>query len=84
MKAIVEEIQVGGVTIAKSLFSACCELKVQHGTNYNRTKLNFTIKLPSGETKSITIRDEDNETVAYGNFEGLPNFLDYSKEVLGK
>ena len=49
-----------------------------------RAKLNFTIKLPDGTIKSITIRDEDDQTVAYGDFEGLPDFLDYSKEVLEK
>ena len=47
-------------------------------------KMHFTIKLPNGETKHITIRDEDGETVAYGDFEGLPSFLDYSRQVLGE
>ena len=46
-----------------------------------RAKINFTIELPDGKIRNITIRDEDNETVAYGSFEGLPSFLDYAKEV---
>jgi len=47
-----------------------------------RSKMNFAIKLPDGKVKYITIRDEDEETVAYGDFEGLPSALDYAKEVI--
>jgi hypothetical protein len=86
MKAIVKEIQVGGNHCVKSLEEACWEFTemVTHSkdTGY-RAKLNFTIKLPDGKIKSITIRDEDDETVAYGDLAGLPSFLDYSKEVVG-
>lgn len=79
MKAIVKEIQVGGVYDAVNLEDACNKF-----CDCPRSKINFTIKLPNGEIKSITIRDEDDETVAYGDFEGLPSFLEYSRDVLGK
>ena len=82
MKAIVKEIQVGGGSICHSLEDACREyvLMVRNVDGY-RAKICFVIQLPNGETKQITIRDEDSETVAYGNFEGLPGMLDYAKEV---
>ena len=72
MKAKVIEIQVGGGAIYPSLLEACLE--------YPKV---YLIELPNGNHKSITIRDEDDGVVAYGDFEGLPSFLDYSKEVLG-
>lgn len=75
MKAKVIEIQVGGGTIHQSLLAACLEYP-----SGERTKVNFLVELPSGELKSITIRDEEKETVAYGDFEGLPSFLDYTKD----
>lgn len=86
MKATIKEIQVGGGVCVHSLEEACKEFVKMASrsseTGY-RAKLNFTIKLPDGQMKTITIRDEDEETVAYGDFKGLPDFLDYSKEVLG-
>ena len=85
MRAVVTEIQVGGVWTENSLEDAVHRyLAMLLSEGGYRTKMIFAIKLPSGETKQITIRDEDGETVAYGDFEGLPTFLDYSKEVLGK
>jgi len=83
MKAIVIEIQIGGLDIYHSLWNACREYAngVAHNTIL-RSKINFAIKLPDGKVKYITIRDEDEETVAYGDFEGLPSALDYAKEVI--
>jgi len=49
--------------------------------NVKRTKIHFTIQCPDGKVRFITIRDEDDGTVAYGDFEGLPSFLDYAKDV---
>jgi len=85
MKAVVTGIQVGGFWDENSLEDAVHRyLAMLLSEGGYRAKMIFAIKLPSGETKQITIRDEDGETVAYGDFEGLPSFLDYSKEVLGK
>ena len=85
MKAIVKEIQVGGGLCFKNLEDACKEF-VRMASNSSdtgyRAKILFAIELPTGTVKVITIRDEDRETVAYGDFEGLPSFLDYSKTVL--
>ena len=78
MKAIVKEIQVGGVTIVNSLFLACHQYACEDPP---RPKINFTIELPDGEIKAITIRDEGDETVAYGDFEGLPSMLDYAENL---
>jgi len=78
MKAKVIEIQVGGTSNCDSLQTAC-DLFL-FGISL-RSKINFAIELPNGEIKSITIRDEDDETIAYGDFEGLPSFLDYCEEV---
>ena len=83
MKAIVTEIQVGGFNICHDLVDACEEYLEMVGDSETlpRTKMHFTVRLPNGEVKTITIRDEDTETVAYGDFEGLPSFLDYAKEA---
>jgi len=39
------------------------------------------VKLPSGEIRQTTIRQEDEEIVAYGDFGELPSFLDYTRAV---
>jgi len=83
MKAKVIEIQVGGGQIYHTLEDACNAFnEMMRAWEAPRTKIHFTVQLSNGEVKTITIRDEDNETVAYGNFEGLPSFLDYAKELL--
>ena len=81
MKAIVKEIQVGGFYGAKSLEDACARYSSQEPM---RSKIIFLIKCTDGELRQITIRDEDDQTVAYGNFEGLPSFLEYAKEEVGE
>ena len=82
-KAKVVSIQVGGVANVKSLEGACRELIRQaQEFEIRRTKICFVIKLPTGEQKQITIRDEDDETVAYGDLEGLPSMVDYAKEMM--
>lgn len=83
MKAIVKEIQIGGYHVCTDLRKAFATY-LTSDTVAVRPKINFSILLPSGETRSITIREEGNETVVYGDFEGLPTFLDYAKEVLGE
>jgi hypothetical protein len=80
MKAIVREIQVKGTTIVGNLEEACVEFL--NSWQNTRMKLNFTIVLPDGRVKSITIRDEGNETVAYGDFEGLPSAVDRALIIL--
>jgi len=76
MKAKVLEIQVGGGRIFKTLLDACLEYP-----NCERSKMHFYIELPDGSRRAITIRDEDEEVVAYGDFEGLPSALDYAREI---
>ena len=76
MKAQVIEIQVGGGKLCYSLAEACEAYPFEL-----RSKIYFLIELPNGDRKQITIRDEDAETVAYGDFKGLPSFMDYAKEI---
>ena len=86
-KTLVKDIQVGGDVCVNSLEEACKEFAKMVSRSSEagyRAKLNFAIELPDGTVKSITIWGEDDQTVAYGDFEGLPSFLDYSKEILGK
>lgn len=80
MKARVIEIQIGGSDICHDLKDTCEQYldMLRDPDILPRTKIHFTIKLPSSEIKTITIRDEDDGTVAYGDFEGLPSFLDYA------
>jgi hypothetical protein len=79
MVAEVIEIQIGGLTIVNNLFDACKEL-IHQKKSPLPVKINFTIKLPNGEIKTITVRDENSGTVAYGDFVGLPSFLEYAHE----
>lgn len=82
MKAVVREIQVGGLWMENSLESAARRyVAMINRIDVPRTKMHFAIELPNGEKKHITIRDGDDETIAYGDFEGLPNMLDSAKEI---
>ena len=83
MIAKVEEIQVCGRRLFTNLEEACKDYLQCLEGGIDREKLHFTIILPTGKVKSITIRQEDEQVVAYGDFEGLPNALDYAKEVWG-
>ena len=76
-QATVTEIQVCGSPICNSLTEACKVFLKEQGP----PKLHFTIRLPNGEVKHIVIRDEDDCTVAYGDFRGLPDFLQYSQHL---
>ena len=77
--ATVREIQVCGGRVCNNLEVACEEYLrcLREGTD--REKINFLIILSNGEHKSITIRQEDERVVAYGNFEGLPNALEWAQ-----
>lgn len=44
-----------------------------------REKINFAILLDDGSTKHITLRPEDNCIEVYGDFEGMPNFLEWAE-----
>lgn len=81
MKAIVTDIQVCGGRLFANLEEACKDYLQCLKDGVDREKLNFRIVLSSKEVKHITIRQEDNQLVAYGDFEGLPSMLDYAKEV---
>ena len=80
MIANVDEIQVCGGRLFNNLEEACRDYLQCLKEGIDREKLRFTIILPTGKVKSITIRQEDEQVVAYGDFEGLPSFLDYAKE----
>lgn len=82
MKAVVKGIQVGGLNVHSSLQSACREYAdlIAHN-ELLRSKMHIDIELPDGSMRFITIRDEDGETVAYGDLVGLPSTIDYAKEI---
>ena len=84
MKAVVNQIQVCGRRLHKMLSDACLDYLKCIAEGTDREKMNFSITLPNGEIKHITIRQEDDEVVAYGDFEGLPNVLEYAREVTGE
>lgn len=82
-KAIVKEIQVGGYNCHKSLYESCKDYvdSMEKSNCLMRPKMIFVIELPNGDIKQITIRDEETQAVAYGDFDGLPDFLEYSKII---
>ena len=76
----VTQIQVGGGALIDNLEEACIEyLRMIHAEEPYRAKICFVIKSKDG-VKQITIRDEDAETVAYGDFKELSSFMEYAKE----
>lgn len=81
MEARVREIQVGGMEMVHSLEEAC---RAYLNPEILRTKIYFLIEMPDGSLASITIRDEEDKTIAYGSLEGLPSVMDYAQEVFGK
>ncbi len=83
MKVVVTEIQVGGGPLASTLEEAFT-LYIFGLPSSAPDKINFTVKLLTGEVKHITLRQENDQVIAYGDLEGLPSFLEYSKETLGK
>ncbi len=79
MVAVVTEIQTGGVYNTTSLDDA---IKVYHHDgkhNMSIAKINFSIQLPDGTKRSITVRQEKDRVVAYGNFDGLESFIEYAE-----
>lgn len=82
MRAKVTEIQVGGTELFSSLSEACKSLARLEKLGFV-PKINFSIQLPDGIVKTITIRDDAKGTMAYGDFEGLPDFLEYARDELG-
>ena len=81
--AKVKEIQVCGGKFFDHLYYACVDYIKCRNEGVDREKLNFTVTLDSGETKHITFRQEDDGVHVYGDFEGMPNFLQWSQRVLG-
>ena len=77
--ATVKEIQVCGGKIHKTLSEACLSYLESVANGTDREKINFATLLTNGETKHITIRQEDNRVIAYGDFDGLPNALEYAQ-----
>jgi hypothetical protein len=75
-KAIVEVVQVGGWHECDTLQEVCeSYLAIGEG---GRDKICFVIRLDNGEIRQITVRQEDNEMVAYGDFSELPSFIEYA------
>lgn len=77
--ATVKEIQVCGGKTYKMLSDACLDYLECIASGIDREKMNFCITLANGEVKCITIRQEDTRVVAYGDFEGLPNAIEYAQ-----
>ena len=77
--ATVKEIQVCGYRIANNLREACQDYLrcLEEGTD--REKIHFCILLANGEIKSITMRQDGDRVVAYGDFEGLPSILEWGQ-----
>lgn len=79
MKAVVKEIQINGGLIVSDLDSAVKRLSYE-----GPQKIHFCIEMPDGSLKGISFRQEGQEVLAYGDFEGLPDFIDVVEAVSGK
>jgi phosphosulfolactate synthase (CoM biosynthesis protein A) len=82
--ARVQEIQVCGGGITDRLYNACSEYIRQVNNDIDRQKLNFTVVLDNGETKHITFRQMEDGIHVYGDFEFMPNALEWTMRVTGR
>ena len=82
--ARVKEIQVCGGKLTYMLSAACLTYIEEITQGTDRAKLHFYIILDDGTIKGITFRQEDDGIHVYGNFEGMPNALEWSLKVLGR
>ena len=78
---IVKEIQVCGHRLHTNLASACRDYLDCLASGIDREKIHFSFLLPNGESKSITIRQDGDRVIAYGDFEGLPNALEWAMDL---
>jgi hypothetical protein len=78
--AEVIEIQVCGGKICADLKSACEEYLRCIENDVDREKIHFSVSLRNDVVKHITFRKTDDGIVVYGDFEGLPNFVEWAKE----
>jgi len=67
MIPVVKEIQVCGGRLFNNLEEACKDYLRCLEVGTDRKKFNFTIVLPNGEVKHITIKQENDQMVAYGD-----------------
>ncbi len=74
---IVEEIQVNGFCLSTTLPQV---LKAP-SLGEIPYKISFCIRCLDGKNRQITIRQEDSRIIAYGDFEGLIDFIQYAQEV---
>lgn len=81
--AKVREIQVCGTRTTTRLSDACLGYLEEVTEGTDREKLNFSITLDDGTTKHITFRQENDGIHVYGDFEGMPNFLEWSRKMFG-
>jgi hypothetical protein len=82
--AKVKEIQVCGGRITTMLSDACLNYIEDIAQGTDRAKLNFSIVLDDGTTKHITFRQEDDGIHVYGDFEGMPDALEWANRVTDK
>ena len=80
--AKVKEVQVCGGHLYDNLYDACRDyIKCIKG-GIDREKLNFAVELDDGTTKHITFRETDGGIEVYGDFEGMPDALEWAQELL--
>jgi len=74
-----EEIQVCGLDLYDRLYHACQDYIRRVDEGIDREKLNFAVKLDDGSTKHITFRETADGIEVYGDFEGMPDMLEWAK-----
>lgn len=85
--AKVREIQICGGNIVKpekggTLADVCIDYIQALLQEVDRQKINFAIILDDGTTKTITFRQEDDSIHVYGDFEGMPDALEWAQRIM--
>jgi len=79
--AKVKEIQVCGGHLYDNLLGAFSDYLRCLADGVDREKVNFSVVLDDGKVNHITFRQEDDGIHVYGDFEGMPNALEWAQRL---
>lgn len=77
--AQVRELQVCGGHIYNKLYEACQDYIGCVDSGIDREKLNFAVELDDFTVKHITFRETGDGLEVYGDFEGMPDALEWAQ-----
>ena len=80
--AKLREVQVCGCRVFDNLEEACSDYLHCLANDIDREKLNFAVELDDGTVKHITFRETEDGVEVYGDFEGMPDALEWAQKYV--